>query len=463
MGKGKSQNKRKKSSKNAALERVNLNAAGIDIGSKEHYVAVPEGCDEHVVKSFKCYTPDLHDMARWLKNCGVDTVAMESTGCYWIPVFQILEQYGLEVKLVDARKVKNVPGRKTDVLDCQWLQQLHTFGLLEGAFIPDKEIRVLRGYWRHRSELVSSCAKQINLMQKALEQMNIQLHKVLSDITGVSGMQIIRAIIQGEKDPVTLAKMSHPSVRSSHEEIAKALTGDYRAEHLFALKQSVELYDFYQEKIAECDRQVERYMKTLAPKDDSLPPISSGKSRRRKNQPHFDLKSSLYQMTGVDLTLIDGIDAMTAQTIISECGFDMSKFASEKHFASWLGLCPNPKITGGKVIRKGTKKIKNRAADAFRLAAQSLHSSKSYLGAFYRRMRARLGSPKAITATAHKLARLFYRMLKYGQSYVDKGQDFYEQRHKARAFKNLRKRAKEMGYMLCAIETGEMVSQGSVS
>lgn len=457
MGKGKNQSKRKRSSKNAVLEQVNLNAAGIDVGSREHYVAVPEGRNEYVVKSFKCYTPDLHDMARWLKNCGVDTVAMESTGCYWIPVFQILEQYGLEVKLVDARKVKNVPGRKTDVLDCQWLQQLHTFGLLEGAFIPDKEIRVLRGYWRHRSELVGSCAKQINLMQKALEQMNIQLHKAISDITGVTGMRIIRAIIQGGRDPLSLAKMSHPSVKSSEEEIAKALTGNYRGEHLFALKQSVELYDFYQEKIAECDKEVERYMKTLAPKDDLLPPISPTKSRR-KNQPHFDLKSSLYRMTGVDLTLIDGIDAMTAQTIISECGFDMSRFASEKHFASWLGLCPNPKITGGKVIRKGTKKTKNRAADAFRLAAQSLHSSKSYLGAFYRRMRARLGAPKAITATAHKIARLFYRMLKYGQSYIDKGQAFYEQRHKERTFKNLRKRAKEMGFILCSVETGELVS-----
>ena len=250
-----------KEGSSSSLRQINLNAAGIDIGSKEHYVAVPEDRGEKAVRVFECYTPDLHDMAKWLKSCQIETVAMESTGCYWVPVFQVLEHYGLEVRLVDARRVKNVPGRKTDVLDCQWLQQLHTFGLLEGAFIPDKEIRVLRGYWRHRSELVSSCARQINLMQKALEQMNIQLHKALSDITGVSGMKIIRAIIQGERDPLSLAKMSHSSVKSSEETIVKSLTGDYRDEQLFALKQSLELYDFYQEKIAECDKEIESYMK----------------------------------------------------------------------------------------------------------------------------------------------------------------------------------------------------------
>lgn len=448
--------KKQKEKRNAYLKQINKDAAAIDIGSKEHYVAVPEDRDENPVRSFKCFTPDLHKMAKWLKNCGVKTIAMESTGSYWIPVYQILEKYNFDLKLVDARKAKNVPGRKTDVCDCQWLQQLHTFGLLSGAFIPNKEISVLRSYWRHRGELVESTAKQIHLMQKALEQMNVQLHKVLSDITGVTGLAIIRSIIEGERDPLTLAKLKRHQVKSSEEEIVKALTGTYSEEHLFALSQSLELYDFYQEKIRECDKRIEKYMGSFSAKGDSdLPPSSK---YRRKNQPYFDLRSALYQMTGVDLTKIDGIDAMTAQTIISECGFDMSKFATEKHFASWLALCPRPSISGGKIVKKSTKKTSNRASIALRIAAQSLHSSKSALGAYYRRMRARLGAPKAITATAHKLARIIYRMLKWGETYIDQGQDCYEQKYRQRAIINLKTRAKQLGYGLVAKESGVLVS-----
>jgi len=448
--------------KGGKIRQLNPNAAGIDIGSQKHYVAVPPDRDNEPVRSFGCLTPDLHQMAKWLKFCGIETIAMESTGVYWVPVVAVLERYGFDVKLVDAYKVKHVPGRKTDVQDCQWLQELHRFGLLSGAFRPDKQIQVLRSYWRHRSTLVEASSTQIHLMQKALEQMNIQLHKVITDITGVTGMKIIRSIVAGEHDAVKLAGMKHPLIKSSTDTIAKALTGEYRREHLFTLKQALEIYDIYQNKIAECDRQIEEYMKTFEHKAGANElDLKSGKNnrtKRRKNQPNFDLRTRLFEMTGVDLTRIDGIETMTAQTIISECGFDMSVFPTEKHFTSWLGLCPNNQITGGKVRKRSTRKVQNRVARALRLAAQSLHSSKSALGAFYRRMRARLGAPKAITATAHKLAKLVYRMLKYGMDYVDSGQQYYENQYRERVIKNLTKRAHEMGYAVVCTNTGELVS-----
>jgi len=444
------------------LERVNPNAAGIDIGAREHYVAVPEDRDEEPVRRFGCLTPDLHDMAKWLKACGIETVVMESTGVYWIPVVQVLERYGLEVKVVDAYHVKHVPGRKTDVQDCQWLLQLHTFGLLRGAFRPEEGIRVLRSYWRQRTGLVESCSRQILLMQKALEQMNLQLHKVITDITGVTGMKIIRAIVAGERDAVVLAQMRHPLVKSSTETIAKALTGEYRQEHLFALKQALECYDFHQGMMAECDEQIRQYMATFEakgdPEDLKTKPCKKSKQRRRKNEPFFDLRTELYRMTGADLTQIDGIDAMTAYTVISEAGFDMTLFPNEKCFSSWCGLCPNNRITGGKVFWTGTRRVQSRVARALRLAAQSLHSSKTALGAYYRRMRGRLGAPKAITATAHKLAILIYRMLKHGEDYVDKGMDYYEKQYRERALRNLKKRARQMGYVLHRHKTTELVS-----
>ena len=444
------------------IKQINPNAAGIDIGSQRHYVAVPPDRDKEPVRNFGCLTPDLHQMAKWLKACRIETIAMESTGVYWVPVVAVLESYGFDVKLVDAYKVKNVPGRKTDVMDCQWLAELHGFGLLSGAFRPDKQIQVLRSYWRHRSTLVEACSTQIHLMQKALEQMNIQLHKVITDITGVTGMKIIRAIVGGERNAVKLAGMRHPLIKSSEQTIAKALTGEYRQEHLFTLKQALEIYDFYQDKIAECDRRTEEYMGTFQQKANSNDLDSksgkTNKAKRRKNQPNFDLRTCLFEMTGVDLTRIDGIETMTAQTVISECGFDMSVFPTEKNFASWLGLCPNNQITGGKVRKRRTRKVQNRAARALRLAAQSLHSSKSALGAYYRRMRARLGAPKAITATAHKLAILIYRMLKQGMDYVDRGQKYYENQYTERVIKNLTKRAREMGYVVVCKSTGELVS-----
>jgi transposase len=449
--------------RSGGLKPINPDAAGIDIGSTEHYVAVPADRDSNSVRVFGCLTPDLHAMARWLKICGIKTVAMESTGVYWVPIVQVLEQYELQINVVDAAYVKNVPGRKTDVEDCQWIQELHTFGLLRGAFRPDKEIQALRSYWRQRETLVEEAARQIQRMQKALEQMNLQLHKVLSDITGVTGMTMIRAILAGQRDPVVLARLKHPLVKSSAETIVKALTGDYHDHHLFALRQAVELYDIFQRKIADCDQAVQTYMATLESKSEPTDPKpekphAKKMPKPRKNQVHFDLQSELVRLTGVDLTAIDGISTLTAQTLLCECGRDMNPFPTEKHFSSWLGLCPNNRITGGKVKKTKTRKVRNRAAEALRLAAQSLHHSKSALGAFSRRLKGRLGPAKAITATAHKLACLVYRMLKFGQAYVDRGQEHYEKQYKERLLAQLQKRARQMGFELIETTTGELVS-----
>lgn len=462
MKKVTTKSKSKSRPKSRSFKVMNRNCAGIDIGSRKHYVAVPSDRDLEPVRSFGCLTPDLHQMARWLISCEITSVVVESTGVYWIPVVQVLENYGLEVHLVNARHVKGVPGRKSDVQDCQWLQELHTYGLLSGGFRPPPEIQTLRGYWRQRAQLVELCSQQIQRMQKSLEQMNLQLHKVLSDITGVTGMNIIRSIVDGERNPEVLAQMRHRSVKSSEAIIVQALTGNYRQEHVFALKQAVKLYDVSQSMIANCDDEIQSYMttslqlKTQKPKKTTPPKLLTQK--RRKNQPHFDLRNQLYQTTGVDLTQIDGIDAMTAQTVISECGYNMKQFPTEKQFASYLGLCPNHKITGGKVFGSRTRKVFNRAASALRVAAQSLHGSSTALGALYRRMRARLGAPKAITATAHKLAKLIYRMLKYGEDYVDKGQEYYEKQHQKRVLKNLNNRAKQLGFQLLNTNTGEVVS-----
>ena len=437
-----------KKSGSSSFSMINKDAAGIDIGSGEHWVAVPEDRDEEPVRRFGCFTADLHAMARWLKQCGVTTVAMESTGVYWIPCYQILEEHGFEVKLVNARHVKNVPGRKSDVSDCQWLQRLHTYGLLSGSFRPDDQICVLRSYWRHRSNLVRYASDHIQHMQKALTQMNLHLHKVLSNVTGVTGMNIIRAIISGERDPEKLALMRERGVKNTPETIAKALEGDYRQEHLFALKQAVELYDFYHRQIEACDREIERYLHTFGAKVDPVQnPLPKQKRKKEMRYQSFvDLRTELYRVSGIDFTQIPGLDVVTVQTILSEIGLDPGKFPTEKRFASWLGLCPNNRITGGQVKSTKTRKTANRAANAFRMASQSLANSNTGLGGFYRRIRARLGAPKAITATAHKLARIFYRMWTTGQSYTDLGSDYYENRYKERVLRNITRRARELGY-----------------
>lgn len=429
------------------LEMINPHAAGIDIGSERHWVAVPSACSQEPVRSFGCFTADLHAMAQWLKNCGIKTIAMESTGVYWIAPFQILEDYGFEVKLVNARHVKNVPGRKTDVQDCQWLQRLHSYGLLSGSFRPEAQICVLRSYWRHRETLVRYASAHIQHMQKALTQMNLHLHKVISDISGVSGMKIIRAIIAGERDPQQLALLREPGVKNSAETIAKALQGDYRPEHLFALRQAVELYEFYQSRIEACDRQIASCLSAFESKADAAPlPSAATTRKRRKNQPYIDLRGELYRICGIDFTSIPGLDSLTVQTIVSEVGLDPGRFAHEKRFTSWLALCPHNRITGGKIHGSKTKKTNNRATIAFRLAAQSLANSTSALGGFYRRIRSRLGGPTAVTATAHKLARIFYRMWSTGQPYVEQGANRYEAHYKERVLKNIVKRAKQLGY-----------------
>jgi len=444
-----------------SLPKQHPHCAGIDLGAREHWVAVPPDHSETPVRSFGCCTPDLQAMGAWLRECGITSVAMESTGVYWVPVFQILETFGLEVKLVDAHHVKNVSGRKSDVSDCQWLQQLHSVGLLAAAFRPEDSICVLRSYCRHRESLVQGCAQQIHHMQKALEQMNLQLHKVISDISGVTGFKIIRAIVAGERDPQVLAQHRHPNIKCSTEKIMDALTGDYRPEHVFALQQAVELYDIFQCKVQQCDEQIQAHLSTFERKAQagSIPAHrNKTKGKRRKNEPYFDLRKSLYEVAGVDLTQIDGIDALTAQVILSECGHDMSPFPTEKHFASWLGLCPNNRKTGGKIRSRHTRHVQNRIANALRVAAHSLHHSKSALGAFYRRMKGRLGPAKAIMATAHKLACQIYRMLKFGQEYHDIGAQAYEERFLEKRRRALINNAKDLGYDLVDGKTGELVS-----
>ena len=433
------------------LEQISPHAAGLDIGAEEIYACVPVDRDEQSVRLFPTFTVDLHALADWLAACQIETVAMESTGVYWIPVYEILEARGFEVYLVNARHVKNVTGRKSDVLDCQWIQQLHTYGLLSASFRPDEQIRTLRADARHRENLIRYRSSHIQHMHKAIQLMNLQLNNVISDITGQTGMQILRAIVAGERDPLTLARFRDPRCRSSEAEIAKALSGHYRVEYVFMLQQALQQYDFYSHQIQACDQQLEQHYATFeAQVDLESQPLPQALKRRGRsdNAPAFDLRTYLYQMCGVDLTQIDGIDTLTVQTVISEIGLDLSKFKTVKHFASWLGLAPYKDISGGKVLKTGTNKTKNRAAKAFRMAAQSLSRSQSALGGFYRRIRAKYGGPVAVTATAHKLARIFYHMLKHRQAYVDPGQDAYQQQYQQRVVKNLKRKAKELGFDL---------------
>jgi transposase len=405
-----------------ALAQINLNAAGIDIGAEELWVAVPGDRDENNVRSFATFTADLHGLADWLAACHIDTVAMESTGVYWIPLYEILEARGFRVYLVNARHLKNVSGRKTDVLDCQWIQQLHCYGLLSPSFRPPEQIVALRSLVRHREMLVQYRSAHVQHMQKALTQMNLRLTNVLTDITGVTGMKIIRTILAGERNPQVLAGYRQAGCKKTETEIAKSLEGHYKREQLFALKQAVELYDFYDRQVQACDAELEAMYQAFEPPDEpGTPPPPARTQKQPKNSASFDLAPALYRLTGVDLTQIDGVDALTVQKVLSEIGTDMSKWPTVKHFAAWLRLCPNTKITGGKVIQTGVQPTQNRASTALRIAASSLKHSQSALGAYYRRMRARLGAPAAITATAHKLARIIYFMLKERKPYQDIG------------------------------------------
>ncbi len=458
----KNKRKTKKSKQDVdKFELINPNAAGIDIGADFHYIAIPKGRDPEGkdVRNFGTFTADLYTLAHWLKECQIETVAMESTSVYWIPLFEILDSEGIAVNLVNPQFIKNVPGRKTDVLDCQWIQQLHTYGLLRGSFRPEDQICVLRGYLRQRSMLVSYASHHIQHMQKAMEQMNIKLNQVVRDITGVTGMGIIRAIISGERNPKKLAQLRNPRCKNDAKTIAKALHGNYRVEHLFSLKQAVELYDTYHEKIVDCDRKIEQYLSSFEDRSNGQSLGKAHKSNRGKNKPSFDARSHLYRITGIDLTAVDGLDTLTVLKIISETGLDMSLWPTEKHFGSWLGLSPGSKISGGKVISSKTKKCANRVANALRLAAYSLQRSKSAIGAFFRRMKAKKGPAKAITATAYKLARIIYNMLKNGTEYKDIGQDYYEQRYQNRVIENMKRRAKQFGYELKYIKEQQPVME----
>ena len=433
------------------LEHINLHAAGIDVGSTSHFVAVPEGSDETTVRQFKSFTTDLNVLADWLKKCNIKTIAMESTGVYWIPVYEVLEDRGFDVKLVDARQVKNVSGRKTDVLDCQWIQQLHTYGLLNAAFRPPEDICALRSYIRQRSMLIKNAGEHIQRMQKALMQMNLQLHHVVSDITGTTGISIIRAIVSGERDPAILAQQRDPRCKNSLDVIERALMGHYRQEHLFSLRQALELYDIYQQKIVDCDCAIEKKLLEFNPNstytEHREPSLQSNK-KLSKNAPVFDLENQLLRLVGINLIEIPGINSLTALSLIGEIGLDMSCWKNAKQFASWLGLCPGNKVSGGKRLSGRSKPSANRAAAALRLAASTLHRSSTALGAYLRRLKARLGPAKAITATAHKLAKIIYNMLRNGIGYKEAGQEYYEQQYRNRVIKGLQQKAESYGFSL---------------
>ena len=434
----------------ATLTITHPNAAGIDIGSASHFVAVPPDRDDQAVREFASFTADLNALADWLTASRVDTVAMESTGVYWIPLFELLESRGFTVLLVNARHVKNVSGRKSDVLDCQWLQQLMTYGLLSGAFRPAEQICVLRSLYRQRAMLLRSQARHVQHMQKALTQMNLQLTNVLADIVGETGQKILRAIVAGERDGKVLGAMKNVRVRASVEQIARSLQGTWRAEHLFALKQALAAFDFVGTQLAECDGEIEQQLQRLQVHEGD--PAKGKKRGRARNAPRFDLRTQLFRMCGVDLTRIDGIDVTTALAVVSEVGADMTRFPTVKHFTSWMGVCPGTKITGGKVMSGKTKRCVNRAAQALRLAAAALRSSKSALGAYFRRLCARMDKAKAVTAAAHKLARLIYTMLTKGEEYTDQGQDYYEQRYRERVLRTLSQRAAKLGLKMVAID-----------
>jgi transposase len=445
--------KRVRKNKKVALPVLNPDAAGIDIGATEIYVAVPTDRDTEPVRMFASFTQDLNELADWLQQCRVHTVAMESTGVYWIPLMQILEIRGLEVYLVNAKHVKNVPGRRTDVSDCQWLQYLHSVGLLRASFRPAQDVCAVRSLLRHRASLVDMATCHVQNMQKALDQMNLQLHHVISDITGTTGLAIVDAILEGNRDVQKLASLRDPRVRVSHEIIAKSLVGDYRQEHLFTLRQSVGLYREYQRRIDACEEEMQRLMKVLETKADPTTALPTAKDsiKKCKVMPParaLALREEAYRILGVDLTTIPGISVLHVQCILAELGGDVSKFRSAGAFSSWMGLCPDNDISGGKVLWSGTRKVKNRIAVTLRMAAQSLQQSESALGVFYRRMRAKLGAPKAITAAAHKLARIVFHMLSTRQPYDESVFAKAEKKHLQRMENRLRIQAQALGFTL---------------
>lgn len=444
---------------------INPHAAGIDVGSKFHIVAVSPEHDPNPVRKFSSFTTDLHRLADWLEAVGVTTIAMESTGVYWIPVFEILESRGFDVILVNARESKRVPGRKTDIKDAQWIQQLHQYGLLSASFQPSEKIASLRSYLRHRERLTEYAAAHIQHMQKALMQMNLQLQHVVSDITGDTGMRIIREIIKGERSPSKLASYRHYSCKESEETIAAALTGNYRPEHVFVLKQAVTLYDFYQEQIKECDQEIEKALDALNAdsKTPSEPLPEARRKRKQKKEPDIPIREKLFTLTGVDPTQIYGIGPHMALRLVAECGTDMTKWPTSKHFTSWLTLSPGNKISGGKVLSSRTRRTKNRATTLLRIAAVNIGKTQTALGAFYRRLAARVGKAKAVTATARKLAVLFYNLMRYAKAYVEPGADYYERQYRERVLRTLSRKAQALGYYLALKNKDDSSVAGDVS
>lgn len=435
------------------LERINPNAAGIDVASEEMWVCVPDDRAEQPIRRFGAFTCDLTAIADWLTACGITTVAMESTGVYWIPLYQLLETRGFDVCLVNARQMKNVSGRpKTDRLDCQWIQRLHSYGLLMASFRPDDEVCQLRSLLRHRETIISGAAREIQHMQKALHQMNCLLDKVVTDITGKTGMTIIEHILAGERDPATLAALRDYRARSSEADIAKALDGDYREEHVFVLLQAYDAYQFAQTQLQACDHKIETWLKrtekVVDVNETPLPPSWHDRRTLQSNEPPRDTREHLYAIYGVDLTQVPGFRPSTIQTLLSEVGRDMTRWETEKHFTSWLGLAPNLKRSGGKDLSSHSRPVQSRAARAFRLAARTLTRSRCALGAFYRRLKGRIGPAKALTATARKLAVIFYTMVKHRRAYTELGEEEYLKRQQQRQLARLKKQATRLGFEL---------------
>jgi transposase len=450
---------------NFQLAPMNPCVAGIDIGARSVFICVGFADGHQEIREYLTFTKDLRNMLTWIQQSGIHSVAMESTGVYWIPVYDILAQAGIDVTLANAYYLKTVPGRKTDVKDCQWIQQLHAYGLLRGSFRPDDQGVKLRGYVRQRSRLFELASQQVQLMHKALVQMNLQLNHVVSDITGATGIQIIRAIVSGERIPAVLAKHRNVRCKKDEKEIAKALDGNYRDEQLLALKHALEAYDFFHQQVLECEEAIEQMLNAWqfteengSIQESELTKHASKngqgiqrKSAHNRSPYHFEAETALKKILGVNLAETPGMDINGIMKIIGETGIDMSKWPSAKHFASWLGLCPGNKISGGKILSGKTKPSANKAAQALRLAANTLYRSKTALGAYFRRMRARLGAPKAITAAAHKLAKILYTMLKERKNFTEIGQAAYEQAYKERQLCVIKKRAQEFGYNLVAI------------
>ena len=442
---------RKRKTKVQSIQPViNPHAAGADIGVREIYVAVPSALTTEPVRCFPTFTEDLHALVAWLQSFRIKTIAMEATSVYWIPLAELLEEAKIEVCLVNPRHVKNVPGRKTDVMDCQWLQYLHSVGLLRAAFRPAAEVRGVRALWRQRDALVRHSSWHIQHVHKALDQMNLQIHHVLTDITGQTGTAIVAAILDGERDPATLAKHRDQRVKAPAATLVKALTGDYRAEHLVCLRQAFEGHQFLQKQIADIDAELQRRLEAIAPSAPVVSPETAPIKRKAagKSAPAFDLRGLLTRLHGVDLCAVPSIGVLTAQTLWSELGGDLSAFRTAKHFASWLGLCPDNRISGGRVLSARTRPSTNRVARALRIAAQALHHAENELGDHYRRMRAKLGGASAVTAVANKLARILYVLITTRQSYRPELHDAAGELHRVRTLNRLKAKAKDLGFQL---------------